>query len=170
MMIIYMYITPVWESGGREAPTTGYLIWRVLLKWRAAMDRTLAPLGLTHARYVLLAALYGLSRAGRRPSQRELADVSGLEPMFISKLARVLEQNGLLERERDPADPRALQLRFTPRGLEVVTTAIRLVRELDEQHLAPLGGGASPRSAELRATLRLLLGDTQKHENIATHE
>jgi DNA-binding MarR family transcriptional regulator len=158
------------EGGGREAPPTGYLIWRVLLKWRAALERALAPLHLTHAQYSLLASLYGLSRAGRRPSQRELADVTGLEPMFISKLARAVEQRGLVVRDRDPADPRAVQLRFTERGLEVITAAMRLVRALEEQQLAPLGGRMSPRSVELRATLQLLLRDLDRSDVTSSHE
>jgi DNA-binding MarR family transcriptional regulator len=156
-------------SAGRAAPTTGYLICRVLLKWRASMDRALAPLGLTHAQYSLLASLYGLSQAGRRPSQRELADVSGLEPMFTSKLARALEKRGLVVRDPHPADLRAVQLHFTARGLEVVTTAIRIVRGLEEQHLAPLGRRSSPRSAELRDMLQALLSGMEQHDDTVTH-
>jgi DNA-binding MarR family transcriptional regulator len=139
----------------------GYLLWRLTLKWVAAVDRAVAPLGLTHAQYSLLASLYGLSRAGRRPSQRELADWTGLEPMFVSKLARVLERGGLIERDTHPADPRAVQLRMTPRGLEVVETAIAAVRAVQEERLAPLGGSTSQRSAELRQMLRALLEDKE---------
>src|SRR5438445_10806427 len=108
------------HAAGRDSSTTGSLLWRLTLKWRAAVDRAVTPLGLTHAQYVLLASLYGLSRTGQRPSQRELADYTGLEPMYISKLARALERNGLLERDPHPADPRAVQLRISARGLEVV--------------------------------------------------
>ncbi|HZO25485.1 MAG TPA: MarR family transcriptional regulator [Chloroflexota bacterium] len=155
----------MWEGRGRGGPTTGYLVWRLLLKWRASMDRALAPLGLTHAQYSLLASLYALSQAGRRPSQRQLADFSGLEPMFISKLARALESDGLVARDRDPRDPRAVQLRLTTRGQDVVTTAIGIVRDLEERQLAPLGGRASPRSVELRDTLRMLLADEAHHHD-----
>ena len=49
-----MYITCV-----RERPTTGFLLWRLTTRWRAAVDRALAPMGLTHAQYTLLASLYG---------------------------------------------------------------------------------------------------------------
>ena len=38
-------------------PTPGYLVWRLSMKWRVAMDRAVAPLGLTHAQYVVLASL-----------------------------------------------------------------------------------------------------------------
>ncbi len=164
-----MYSICMCEGIGRAAPTTGYLVWRLLLKWRAAMDRALAPLGLTHARYSLLASLYALSQAGRRPSQRELADFSGLEPVFISRLARALEQGGLVERDPHPADPRAFQLRITQRGLEVVTAAIDVVQRLDERQLAPLGGRSSPRSAELREMLWALLGDEDHDDDTLTH-
>src|SRR5215468_8364647 len=92
--------------------TTGYLLWRVATKWRAAVDRAVAPLGLTHAQYSVLASLYGLSRTGSRPSQRELADFTGLEPIFVSKLVRALEASGILVRDEHPSDPRAVSLRL----------------------------------------------------------
>jgi hypothetical protein len=46
-----------------------------------------APLGLTHAQYAPVASLYGMQRAGERPSRRRLADHTGLEPLCVSKLA-----------------------------------------------------------------------------------
>ena len=67
-----MYI--IGMSRPTEHPTTGYLLWRLTTKLRTAVDRLLAPLGLTHAQYTLLASLYGFSHTGAQPSQRELAD------------------------------------------------------------------------------------------------
>lgn len=92
-------------SEGSEKATPGFLVWRLSMKWRTAVDRAMAPLGLTHAQYSLVASLYGMQRAGERPSQRRLADHVGLEPLYVSKLARSLESAGLLERTRDPATP-----------------------------------------------------------------
>ncbi len=141
-------------------PTTGYYLWRLATRWRAAVDRALADVGLTHAQYALLASLYGLSRAGRQPSQRQLADVSGLDPMFVSKLARSLERAGLLTRTDNPADPRAFQLMMTTRGTEVIRTAMATVRDLNDTLTRPIGGSAGARNQELIATLRTLLGET----------
>jgi len=121
------------------------------------MDRALAPLGLTSAQYALLASLYGLARAGARPSQRELADFAGLEPMSVSKLARGLERAGLLARAASSADPRAVELTLTPDGVDTVTTAVATVRELHGRLLAPLGGTRGARHAEFAATLKTLL-------------
>jgi MarR family transcriptional regulator, organic hydroperoxide resistance regulator len=139
--------------------TPGYLVWRLSMKWRAATDRVLAPLGLTHAQYSLLASLYGLSRTGTQPSQRELADFTGLEPVYVSRLARALERAGLVERPDNPADPRAVQLGLTGRGKEVAVEAIARVRGLQDELTAPLGGVDAGRSRDLVASLRVLLGD-----------
>jgi DNA-binding MarR family transcriptional regulator len=140
-----------------EGPTTGYLLWRLTMKWRAAVDRALAHLDLTHAQYSVLASLYGMSRSGARPSQRELADHTGLEPIYISKLARALERSGLIERIEHPHDPRAVQLSLTQRGTQVVTHAIPVVRQLQDDMTAPIGGTSSRRHQELVRTLQTLL-------------
>jgi DNA-binding MarR family transcriptional regulator len=141
-----------------EHPTTGYLLWRLTTKLRAAIDRILAPLGLTHAQYTLLASLYGYSRTGAQPSQRELADWTGLEPIFVSKLARALQQAGLIERTQHPADPRAVQLRLTDHGTDVAQRAIAIVHAFQEEFTAPIGGTQSQRNRDLVRSLQTLLG------------
>ncbi|MBE8525905.1 winged helix DNA-binding protein [Amycolatopsis sp. H6(2020)] len=137
--------------------TPGHLVWRLSTKWRVAVDRALAPLGLTHAQYVFLASLFGLERAGASPSQRELADHTGLEALYVSKLARTLDADGLVERTRDPADTRTVRLRLTARGREVTEPAIATVAELLDRLLAPLGGRHGDRTAALVRELTLLL-------------
>jgi DNA-binding MarR family transcriptional regulator len=142
---------------GDRRRTTGSLIWHLSLKWRGAVDRALAPLGLTHARYVLMASLYGLTETGARPSQRELADFSGFDAMYVSKLVRALEQEGLLAREPNAADPRAFHLTITESGVEVLEAAIARVVQLQDRLLAPLGERGDPRRAEFRQSLQALL-------------
>ncbi|MFI1582310.1 MarR family winged helix-turn-helix transcriptional regulator [Embleya sp. NPDC020630] len=140
-----------------EGATPGFLVWRLSMKWRVAVDRAVGPMGLTHAQYSLLASLYGMARSGRQPSQRELADHTGLEALYVSKLARTLEGSGLIERTRDAADSRAIRLSLTEHGREVTGRAIGIVRELHERFLAPLGGPGSPRTAAFTAELAALL-------------
>jgi MarR family transcriptional regulator, organic hydroperoxide resistance regulator len=155
------------ESARRPPPSVGYLVWRLAVKWRAGLDRALRPLGLTSAQYGVLASLHGLVMAGARPSQRELADFVGLEPMFVSRLARALERRGLLERRSRTDDPRALQLALTARGVEVVIAARAIVVELEARRLAALGGSGSERSAALQAALLDLLGHAGVSERAA---
>ncbi|MBD0839899.1 MarR family winged helix-turn-helix transcriptional regulator [Streptomyces sp. TRM68416] len=144
-------------SKGTEQASPGFLVWRLSTKWRVAVDRAVAPLGLTHAQYALVASLYGMQRAGERPSQRRLADHTGLEPLYVSKLARALEASGLLERTRDPRDPRAVQLALTDRGRETTGQAIGVVQGLLDQLLQPLGGLDSDRTREFGRDLAALL-------------
>ncbi|MFI6562039.1 MarR family winged helix-turn-helix transcriptional regulator [Streptomyces sp. NPDC050534] len=150
-------------SQGSEKATPGFLVWRLSMKWRVAVDRAVAPLGLTHAQYSLVASLYGMQRTGERPSQRRLADHTGLEPLYVSKLARALETAGLLERTRDPRDPRAVQLALTEQGREVTGRAIKVVQGLLQQLLAPLGGLDSPRAREFTHDLATLLDAPLDH-------
>ncbi|MEW2527123.1 MarR family transcriptional regulator [Streptomyces sp. NPDC047071] len=144
-------------SKGSPCPTPGFLVWRLANKWRVAVDRAVAPLGLTHAQYSLVASLYGMQLDGERPSQRRLADHTGLEALYVSKLARALESAGLVERTRDPRDPRAVQLALTARGQAVTREAIAVVQGLLGQLLEPLGGLDAPRTREFTAELSTLL-------------
>lgn len=159
---------PRGPRGSGRHPSLGHLVWRLAVKWRAGLDRALKPLGLTSAQYGVLASLRGLSRSGVRPSQRELADFVGLEPMFVSTLARALERRGLVERRTSGDDPRALRLALTARGVEVVTAARRIVVELEARRLAALGGRGSTEAAALEDALLTLLRHAPDSEGGAT--
>ena len=130
------------------------------MKWRVAVDRALAPVGLTHAQYVMLASLYGLERAGEVPSQRELADYTGLEALYVSKLARSLDADGLIQRTRDAADTRTMRLELTANGRETIQPAIAEVAGLLDKLLGPLGGRRGARTKRFVADLTDLL-DTE---------
>jgi DNA-binding MarR family transcriptional regulator len=138
-------------------PTPGYLVWRLSMKWRVAVDRAVAPLGLTHAQYVLLSSLAEMERDGQRPTQRELADHTGLEPLYTSKLARALDADGLIRRDRDPVDTRAIRLALTDRGREVVQPAITEVSKLLDRLMTPLGGRGDARAEAFARDLATLL-------------
>ncbi|MEU3825730.1 MarR family transcriptional regulator [Streptomyces sp. SID161] len=153
-----------------EGATPGFLVWRLSTKWRVAVDRAVAPLGLTHAQYSLMASLHGMQRSGLRPSQRRLADHTGLEALYVSKLARGLESAGLVERTRDPDDPRAVRVALTEQGRETAREAIGVVRGLLRQLLAPLGGPDSPRAREFTRDLTALLDAPLDPFDLTDHE
>jgi DNA-binding MarR family transcriptional regulator len=137
--------------------TTGSLVWHLSLRWRAAVDRAVAPFGLTHAQYSVLASLRAMTRGGGTPSQRELATYTALGPIYISKLIRALENGGLVARSPDPADARAVLLSLTEHGAATVDEAIKVVRRLDRELTQALGGPQSDDVAALQASLRTLL-------------
>ncbi len=127
------------------------------MKWQAAADRAVAPLGLTHAQYSLLASLRGLTRGGDRPSQRQLADHIGLDAIFVSKLISTLERNGLVRRAQHPSDSRAVELTLSETGTEVIDRAIITVLALQDQLTEPLGGLHSKQTKQFTKTVQRLL-------------
>ena len=145
------------EVGGN----VGFLVWRLSMRWRAAMDHELAPLGLTQAQYAVLAPLYGISRDGARPSQRELADLTGLDAVYISKLVRALEREGFVTRATHAADPRAVELSLTEQGIATVQEAQKIVYELRDRLTSPLGGNNGAGTAELAKVLQQLLDTSE---------
>jgi DNA-binding MarR family transcriptional regulator len=127
------------------------------MKWRTAVDVVVSPLGLTHAQYSVLASLRGMAQSGVHPSQRELANYTGLDPIYISKLVRTMEGAGLIERSPDDHDARTVRLAVTRHGAGVADRAIVRVGRLMEQLTEPLGGTASERVRQLADDLKLLI-------------
>lgn len=142
------------EPGERSAwDSPGFLLWHATLRWQRAVAAALGPLGLTHVQFVLLAGAWWLMQRGERPSQRELADHSGTDPMMTSQVVRVLEGRGLVRREADEADARVRRLAVTQDGEALAREAVRVVEAADEGYFA-----AVPDSEELVALLGGLAG------------
>jgi DNA-binding MarR family transcriptional regulator len=150
--------------------TPGFLVWRLSTKWRVSVDRSLAPLGLTHAQYALLGSLLGMDAGGQRPTQRELADHIGMEPLYVSKLARSLQTAGIVKRTGDPADTRAVRLSLTGHGRAVTGRAVSIVHRLLDRQLAPLGGLDSARTKAFVRDLQALLDAPQQTDTDLSKE
>ena len=73
----------------------------------------LEPMGLTHPQYLVMLALW--EEAPLKVS--ELARRVSLEPATLSPLLKRLEGSGMVTRQRDPRDDRALAVSLTPRGM-----------------------------------------------------
>jgi DNA-binding MarR family transcriptional regulator len=124
--------------GPGESP--GFLLWRVTLRWQRAMVAALRPLGLTHVQFVLLASAWWLTQvAGEKPTQRRLAEHAATDPMMTSQVLRILEGRGLVTREVDPDDSRALRLGVTEPGARLALEAIRVVEATDAEFFAAAG-------------------------------
>lgn len=121
-------------------------------------------MGLTHAQYVLLATLYGMSLRGLQPSQRQLADATGLEAVYVSRLSRALEDGDLIHRAGAAADPRAVEISLTPYGEDVIVRAIAAVRQLHDELLEPIGGPHGARHRQFRSFLQALLHEPSRGE------
>ena len=122
-----------------ESP--GFLLWRATLRWQRGISRGLAPYDLTHVQFVLLAGTWWLNQQGERPTQVALAKFAGTDTKMTSQVVRSLERKGLLEREVDGTDTRALRLSVTSRGRWLAPRAIAAVEQVDTEFFrgAPTG-------------------------------
>lgn len=101
---------------------------------RRAFDRKAAELGVTRAQWRVLAHL------GRTPGQRqvELADRMDIEPITLCRMVDRLEEGGLVERQRDPADRRAWRLFLTAKAEPLVERLHVLASDLAAEAFAGL--------------------------------
>ncbi len=113
----------------------GLALWRVTNRWQAVMRAALAPHGLTHVQYVLLATLVHLEAHGQSDhavTQTVLADAAATDPMMTSQVVRALEGKALLERPQHPQDRRARVLHATEAGSQAARAATLAVEDADE--------------------------------------
>jgi len=90
-------------------------------------------------------------------SQNELAQAIAQHPTGLSRLLEELDADGLVTRQRDPADRRRVRVDATRRGRALLAGGRPAVTAAVEQALHPL----LPAEREsLRALLRKLLGSS----------
>lgn len=110
-----------------------------------SLARTTAHLSdhnLTTSQFAILEALHHLGTL----SQRELADKVLRSASNISIVLKAIEKRGLIERERDPADNRFMQVKITEQGRGLITSFFG-------QHVAGIVDEMSALTADEQAEL-----------------
>lgn len=124
-----------------------------VLSLAAAIDRDcaalLAPHGLSEGRFVLLFLLDAAGEDGLAP--KDLAQRAGISRATVTGLLDGLQREGLIERQPDAHDRRALRIVLTAQGRRTARKVIAQHSQWIAQLLAPLN------SAE-RGQLQRLLG------------
>lgn len=116
-------------GGPVESP--GFLLWHATLRWQRAITSALAPLGLTHVQFVVLACTWWAYRSGDVPNQAAVASRAGTDPKMTSEVLVRLEAKGLITRIPDASDARAKLLRVTAPGEVLAERAIAVVEDVD---------------------------------------
>lgn len=108
--------------------------------WRAELDRRLAGLGLSQARWLVL---LHLARFPEAPTQRELAQSVGVEGPTLARLLDSLEAQGLVRRLAVLEDRRAKKILLCEAAkpliekIETIATQLReeLFTGIDEEQM-----------------------------------
>ena len=129
-----------------------------LARW--AFDRQVRELGVTGPQARLLLIL------NRNPGQNQgfFAEQLEVEPITLCRMVDRLEEAGMIERRRDPADRRAWQLHLTAKSRKFVERLQGKVDSLVEDMLA----GMSPAErSELVRLLKLIGANLAEHRELA---
>lgn len=102
----------------------------------------------------MIALLPHLELDGTRAAT--LAERTGLSKQRIARIVADMEASGLVRRETDAADARAVIIRYTPRGLDRLLGTIEAVRRVERDYAARIGAGELER---LRRTLARIAYD-----------
>ena len=127
----------------------GFLISDVSRLMRRRFDERAREVGATRAQWRTLTTL---SR-NEGLNQGALADLLEVEPITLCRMIDRLEESGLVERRRDPADRRAWQLFLTDKSKPILAELRAMADELFQQVLS---GMSEPDRAQLGKLLNLM--------------
>jgi DNA-binding MarR family transcriptional regulator len=111
------------------------LLQRLMKRLRHAQAEQLTPLGLTPAQE---RALRMITRSEEPPRMAEIAGRLGIVPRSLTTVIDSLEAAGLVRREIDPRNRRAILLHLTERGTAVRDDLRQARRRAAEDLFAPL--------------------------------
>lgn len=136
----------MFEPADDVLTSAGYLLLKAGVHIGSDLEAGLRALDLTGRDFLVLTFV------GAEPlSQQELSARLGLDPTIVVGLVDGLEQRGLVERNRDPADRRRYILSLTADGRRLAGDARQAMVDLENTSLAGLD------EAERRALSRMLL-------------
>jgi MarR family transcriptional regulator, organic hydroperoxide resistance regulator len=116
----------------------GFELAKASQRWNEALSARFAERGFAEVRPAYGSVLLPLfEEDGLRMG--EIAARSRLAKQTMTTLVRLMERDGLVERERDPEDARALLVGLTARSREFAPVAAEVVAELESQVRSRLG-------------------------------
>lgn len=145
-------------SLGAPEKAVGFVLWRVMHRYKRAIDRALAPADLTHLQFTALAMAAWLAKSGAPVTQAALAKAGDIHPMQVSLVLKALEAKGLLTREQDLLDIRTKRLAVTPTGVSVLSEAMPIVLAVQRR----MFGAAGTEGGLLAALLQVEEDDREK--------
>ena len=114
--------------------SAGALVSEIARLYAAALQRALAPLGLSRAQFVVLGELW----LNDGMTQRELAERLGLEQATMANTLARMQRDGLITRKPHPDDGRSQQIWLTGRAKDLKDPATRAALEADSPVAAGL--------------------------------
>ena len=138
------------ESGGDTTPRLGYLLKHAQRCFADLTSTAFAPLGIRAQEWAALNCLdeqHGLS-------QREVADLLGVDRTTMVAVVDELERKGLVERRPQADDRRKNTISVTSSGRTVIQRGARLVDDCEQRFLAALDESSA---LDLKKSLEIVI-------------
>jgi MarR family transcriptional regulator, lower aerobic nicotinate degradation pathway regulator len=145
---------PIHRVAKELVASSGFLLARLGFGFKAKTIATFETAGFEIYDYSVLAIL----AEGARETQATIADALTLDPSRLVALLDSLEERGLIVRQRDPQDRRRHTVTITAAGERQLSRLRTMVRELEDEFLAPL-------DRETRKTFHELLLQLAAHND-----
>jgi len=117
----------------------GFLFWKITYLWQREMNKALRDVDLTHTHFALLSGIAWLEKNGESISQIKIADFTQTNVMVTSKISRILENKGFIERRIEDEDTRAKYVYLTEKGLKTLEKASKITEEINQEFFEALG-------------------------------
>jgi MarR family transcriptional regulator, transcriptional regulator for hemolysin len=133
--------------------TLGFLISDVARLMRKRFDERARSIGATRAQWQALTKISrheGINQGG-------LADILEVEPITLARMIDRLEESGLVERRRDPADRRAWRIHLTEKSRPLLAQLRVIADDLIENMLAGVPAADRDRLADTLEAIHLNL-------------
>ena len=109
----------------------GFLLWQITNHWQRLQRAALLKLNITHAQFVILAALLYLTNQNEPVNQKIISDLTGIDKMSTSDLISTLLKKKMIKKTKSKSDARAFSLSLTVKGKNIVLKAIPVVEKID---------------------------------------
>lgn len=135
--------------------STPHLMKRLAMLQKDRAGAAFEETGLSPYHYAVLALL----EEEPPETQAMIADALGYDRSHLVGMLDELEERGLIERKRDPADRRRHLVSLTPEGKKASTRLRAVIKQVEEDFFAPL-------DAQQREQLKSLLGELASYHDV----
>lgn len=116
----------------------GFLLWQITVSWQRLIKKALEPYNISHAQFVIMAILLWQQDKKRDITQIDLAGMSKLDKMTISKSLKKLVNMKLVVRYENQEDTRAKTVYLTEQGSLLAKKLVPIIENIDAKFFGQL--------------------------------
>ena len=116
----------------------GFLIWKTTTLWQREIKSILVEYDVSHAQFVILAALLWHQETHQTVLQSALVQFTKMDKMTVSKALKQLVHKKYIKRSTSEDDTRSKVVQLRTKGLRLIKTLVPLVEAADKAFFSVL--------------------------------